>query len=86
MTNDIQEFERIVEFSFQKKEEQFVIRFLNNASYVLKVADLPKKMLTKKPQWEEAELSHNNSALLVQAGKEFRVIPSHVIHSKGTLV
>jgi len=80
---DSREFAQIVEFCFIPKEEHFVIRFLDNNSYVLKVADLPKKMLTKKPAWKEAVMSENRSSILVQAGKDVREIPFNIIHSRG---
>ena len=80
---DAREFARIVEFCFIPKDQHFVIRFLDNNSYVLKVADLPKKMLTKKPQWEDAEMAIERDAILVQAGDKVREIPFHIIHSRG---
>jgi len=82
----MQEYEYIVEYCFQPKQEQFVIRFLDGSSYILQVADLPKKFLTKKPNWEEAALSEDHTSLLVQAKKDVRAIPSHLIHSKGKTV
>jgi hypothetical protein len=84
--SDSREYEQIVEFCFLPKEEQFVIRFLDNTSYVLRVADLPKKMLTRKPLWENATVSKDRNALLVLAGSEFREVPAHVIHSRGRLL
>lgn len=80
---DAREFTRIVEFCFIPKDQHFVIRFLDNNSYVLKVVDLPKKMLTKKPQWEDAVISPERDAILVQAGKVIREIPFYIIHSRG---
>lgn len=80
---DAREFAQIVEFCFIPKEQHFVIRFLDNNSYVLKVADLPKKMLTKKPQWEDAAISPERDSILVQAGGDLRVIPFHIIHARG---
>lgn len=79
----MEEFEHIIEFSFNCRQSKFVIRFLDGKAYALDVADLPQKMQTKKPGWEEAYLSANRNALIVQAGKEVREIPSHMIHSKG---
>lgn len=82
----MQEYETIVEFSFNAKQEQFVIRFLDGSSYMLKIADLPKKMQTKKPPWKEATLSPNRNSLVVKMEKEIREVLSHMIHSKGTLI
>lgn len=80
-----EEYECIVEFSFNPKQEKFVVRFLDGKSYALEIATLPKKMQTKKPDWENAYLSGHKDALVVLAasGKELREIPAHVIHSKG---
>jgi hypothetical protein len=86
MTDAMREFERIVEYCYQSKEEQFVIRFLDNTSYILRVADLPKKMQTRKPKWEEATLNADQNGIIVQAGEEFREIPSHIVHSRGNLL
>lgn len=77
------EFAQIVEFCFIPKDRHFVIRFLDNNSYILKVDDLPKKTQTKKPQWEDAVLAPDRGAILVQAGKEIKEIPFHIIHSRG---
>lgn len=82
----MQEYERIVEFSFNPKEEKFVIRFLDGSSYSLCVTDLPKKMQTKKPKWEEAILSDDKVSILVSVGNEARVIPSHMIHARGQVL
>ena len=80
---ELQEFAHIVEFSYQSKTEQFVVRFLNNNSYTLKTSDLPKKLQTRKPKWEEAIKSPDGSSILVQAGEDWRQIPFHIIHSRG---
>lgn len=80
------EYETIVEFSFNIRQETLVIRFLNGDSYALKVENLPKKMLTKKPNWETSRLAPNKNALLYDAGNEIRQIPAHTIHSKGRLL
>ena len=80
------EFEKIVEYSYHPKYKRFVIRFLDGSSYALKTADLPKKLQTKKPQWEETALSADRSCLLVVAGSDVRQIPSHIIHSRGQIV
>lgn len=77
------EYECIVEFSFNAKSERFVVRFLDGNSYALDVANLPKKMQTKKPDWEGTYLSGDKSALIIRAGKEIREIPAFMIHSKG---
>lgn len=81
----ISEFECIVEFSYNPKQERFVVRFLNGTSYVVDTSELPQKMQSKKPDWEHAQLSSKRNALIVLAngGKDIREIPSHIIHSKG---
>ena len=78
-----QEYECIVEFSFNPKQERFVFRFLDGKSYSLDVDELPKKMQTKKPDWPNAYLSGLKTGLVVQAGQEIREIPAFMIHSKG---
>lgn len=82
----MQEYERIVEFSFNPKEERFVIRFLDGSSYSLGITDLPKKMQTKKPKWEDAALSDDRVAIMVNVGNEVRIIPSHMIHARGQVL
>lgn len=80
-----QEYEHIVEFSFNPKQEKFVVRFLNGKSYALEISALPKKMQTKKPEWENAYLSGAKDAIITVAGngKEIREIPAFIIHAKG---
>lgn len=80
------EFTRIVEYSFIPKQDTFVIRFLSGESYVLNTADLPKKLQTKKPDWENTVLSDDKNAIVFQAGKDYRQIPFHTIHSRGKLL
>lgn len=80
------EYEQIVEFCYIPKQENYVIRFLSGECYTLKVTDLPKKMQTKSPDWENAVLSQEKNYILVTAGKELRQIACHVIHSKGKLL
>ena len=82
-TQNFHEYERIVEFSYHVKQERFTIRFLDGSFYILSIKDLPKKLQTRKPDWEGAELSHDQSRLLVLAGEEVRQIPAHLIHSRG---
>lgn len=80
------EFERIVEFSFNPKHMKFVVRFLNGETYILKIEDLPKKLQTKKPEWEGTELSSDQTTLLFKAKGEQRTIPAYLVHSKGKLL
>jgi len=81
--SELEEISQIVEFSFNSKLDQFVIRFLNNNTYILKIEDLPKKLQTRKPDWENAVLSPSKGSLIVEAGKELRQVPFHTIHSRG---
>lgn len=80
-----QEYEYIVEFSFNPKQEKFVVRFLDGKSYALEISALPKKMQTKKPSWGTAYLSVSRDAIVTVAanGNEVREIPAFMIHSKG---
>ena len=80
------EYERIVEYSFNPKQETFVIRFLSGESYALEVSELPKKMLTKKPDWENSYLSNEKDSIIFPAGKDLRMIAAHVIHARGKLL
>ena len=82
----MQEYEIIVEFSFNSRQDVFVIRFLNGDSYCLKVSDLPKKMLTRKPDFEGSRLNGDRNAILYEAGKDLRQIASHVVHSRGKML
>ena len=77
------EYAHIVEYSYNPKNKHFVIRFLDNSSYVLKIDELPKKLQSKKPKWEETKLTNDRSALAVTAGKITRLIPFNIIHSRG---
>lgn len=80
------EYQSICEFSYNKKLEQFVIRFLSGESYVLPVSDLPKKLQSKKPKWEEAYISDSRESIMVLAGNDLREIEAHIIHSRGKLI
>jgi len=82
----MKEYETIVEFSFNTKQDTFVVRFLSGESYALKTADLPKKLQTKSPEWDKSVLSKERTSLIFPAGKEWRQIPSHTIHSRGKLL
>lgn len=79
----IEEFETIVEFSYNKKQSRIVVRFLDGKSYSLDTDNLPKKLQTKKPEWENMFLSPSKNSLQFIAGKDLREIPSFLIHSKG---
>jgi len=78
-----EEFETIVEFSYNKKQNRLVVRFLDGKSYSLDIINLPKKLQTKKPEWENIYLSPNRNSLQFVASKDLREIPSFIIHSKG---
>lgn len=80
------EYEVIVEYSFNPKTESFVVRFLSGESYALKVSDLPKKMCTKKPDWNSTRLSDDKQSILYDASGETRQLIAPVIHSKGKLL
>ncbi len=80
------EYEHIVEFSFNPKQDDFVVRFLDGKSCVLSISNLPKKMQTKKPDWGEAYLSGSKTAIVFRAGNELREIPAFMIHAKGSEV
>jgi len=80
------EFENIVEYCYHTKHQKFVVRFLDGSSYTLKITDLPPKLQTRKPTWEEAILSPMKSSLVVPCGSGAKEIPSHLIHSRGKLV
>lgn len=80
------ETEHIVEYCFSQKQQQFVVRFLDGGSYAIKVAELPKKMLTKKPDWTTAKLATNNQAIVFKAGRELRQIPCKIIRKRGRIV
>ena len=81
-----QEYEKIVEFSFHPKYNKFVIRFLDGKSYTLEIKDLPKKIQTKKPDWESAYLSGSRDTIIATTanGKELREIPAFMIHANGS--
>ncbi len=79
----IEEYEYIVEYSYNPRQEKFVVRFLDGKSYAILTSDFPKKMQSKKPAWEEASLSGDKGSLSVIAGNEVREIPAYLIHSKG---
>jgi len=82
----MEEFELIVEFSYLPKQGKFVVRFLDGSSYALDIIDLPKKMQTKKPAWEETSLSPTRNSLIIIVGNEIRQIYSHVIHARGRFI
>ena len=82
----MQEYERIVDFSYNPKSEGFTIRFLDGSSYNLSIKDLPRKLQTKQPDWKSTQLSPNKTSLVITVGNEIREIESHVIHSKGSVI
>jgi len=82
-TNTFRDYERIVEYCYISRLKKFVIRFLDGSSYVLNIVDLPKKLQTKKPDWENTTLSSDKNALIVEVGSLLREIPAHVIHTNG---
>jgi len=83
----MREFERIVEFSYQKKTKHFVVRFLEGQTYKLSLEDLPPKLLTKQPEWQEASLSDDRTSIQATCSDgEIKTIPYHIIHANGTLV
>lgn len=82
----MEEFERIVEYSYNPKSECFVIRFLDGSSYTLAIKDLPKKLQTKKPAWECTKLNTQQTGLLIQAGSDLREIPFNIVHSRGKIL
>lgn len=86
MPSDIQEYEIIVEYCYHPKLEHFVVRFLDGSSYILEIIDLPKKLQTKKPNWEETVLTKEKNAILVTAKKDVRKIPAYLIHSVGKCI
>lgn len=80
-----QEYEHIVEFSFNPKQKKFVVRFLDGKGYSLEISALPKKIQTKKPDWGNAYLSGSHDAIITVTGNgsELREIPAFTIHAKG---
>ena len=83
---NIREYTYITEYSFDIKNEHFVVRFLDGTSYILKISDLPAKLQTHKPKWEHAILSDDHSCLIVKAGKSFKNIPFNIVYSKGCAI
>lgn len=79
----MEDFEKIVEYSYNQRQKRFVVRFLDGKSYTLDIVDLPKKMQSKKPDWEKVSISGERNSLIVLANNEVREIPSHLIHAKG---
>ena len=82
----MEEFERIVEYSYNPKHQCFVVRFLDGSSYTLLIKDLPKKLQTKKPDWEHSQLNAQQNGVLVQAGSDLREIPFNIVHSRGRVL
>ena len=82
----VQEYEQIVEYCYHTKHQRYIIRFLDGSSYCLQISDLPKKLQTKKPKWEESVLSDDRSYLIVRAGNNERQIPAHLIHARGKTI
>lgn len=77
------EFEQIVEHCYNPKISSFVVRFLDGSSYVLKIEDLPKKIITNSPDWASAVLSPDRTSIMVKTHKDTKIIPSFIVHSKG---
>lgn len=81
--SEVKEYEKIVEFSYNEKQDCFVIRFLDGSLYVLKTENLPQKIKKNKPDWTATYLKNNQSGLIVVSGKEKREIEPYVIHTRG---
>jgi len=77
------DFEQIVEFSFQSRQQKFVVRFRDATTYIVAIDDLPKRLKTKNPDWENATLSDDKCSLVVVAKGEERIIPAHLLHAHG---
>lgn len=82
-----QEYEKIVEFSYNTKTNSYVVRFLSGESYALNIDDLPGKIQLKRPDWQTAHLSPSGSSLVVNIKRKKPVeILAHIIHSRGRLI
>lgn len=77
------ECDQIIEFSFNSKQKSFVIRFLDGSSYLLKISDLPRRLIGNSPDWNSARADQSKTALLVNTSKEVRVINAKTIHNRG---
>lgn len=80
------ETNQIREYCFIPKQQRFVIRFLSGESFALSVNDLPKKLQSKKPKWEDARLSEDQTYLIVAAGNDIRQIPARIVQTKGKVI
>ena len=83
LINGLYEYEQIVEFSFNEKESNFVIRFLDGRNYVLSVSDLPQELKSPKVEWSKSFLSKKKDEIQTRLGRKIKRIPYHMIHSKG---
>ena len=82
-----QEYEKIVEFSYNTKTNSYVVRFLSGESYALSIDDLPGKIQLKRPDWQTAHLSPSGVSLVVNIKKKKPIeILAHIIHSRGRLI
>ena len=76
--------DRITEFSFNAKNNQFVVRFINSETYVLNIKKLPKNILTKNPDFSNCFLNPKQNIIVFQAGTDIiRGISSIVVKTLG---
>jgi hypothetical protein len=81
-----EEYEKIVEFSFNAKALNFVVRFLSGESYSMNVQDLPKAIQAKSPDWSSLKIDSRHSGFTVSCKGGIMEIPAFVIHSRGRLI
>ena len=73
----------IVEHSYNPKQKCFVVRMLSGNSYVLKLNDLPKKLLTNSPEWDSSMVTPGKDSILVKTHKDIKIINISIIKEKG---
>lgn len=75
---------RIVEFSFNSKINQFVVRFITGDIYLFNIKKLPKNMLTKNPVFAESFLNPEQNIIVFRAGVDIiRGISAILIKEAG---
>lgn len=86
---NMREFETIVEFSYNEKQNAYVVRFLDGTLYIINIDNMPHKLKLKNQNidWSSAIISTDKKCLeiTIPGKKKNSVlqIPSHIIHSRG---
>jgi len=83
----MREFHKIIEFSFNKRQKFFIIRFLDGTCLKSFIKHFPIKFQAKSARWTEAVLGSDEETLIVPTEKRKKLkIPAFVLYSSGRTI